>query len=89
MQEVQFYQCDFCGKKYESQADCQNCEDNHKGGIINPTGGFEIDCEISKLVFKPYSERRNGYPEHVFVKFPNGETVDYIDNALRTFAVER
>ena len=40
MTEIKHYQCDFCGKEYDTQARAKSCEDSH-----------EKNLEISSTVY--------------------------------------
>lgn len=66
MKELTKYKCDYCGTEYKNKSDAQQCESNHK-----------VDAQISKCHWLNYTQDHSGYPQKVYVKFENGNIIEY------------
>lgn len=74
MKVLQYFQCDYCHKIYETEDKCTICESNHK-----------IGYSIVQAEYDPILENKDGYPSSLMIKFENDNTNRYVEYQLCKF----
>ena len=66
MQKITYYKCSYCHNQYETEAECQICENSH---LIEP--------QVIGQKYLSYKACRNGAPTEITVEFENGAKYTY------------
>ena len=66
MKEKKLYVCEHCGTAYNSKAQCERCEKNHK----------KVK-RLDRVEYAPITGDETGYPKSITVELDNGDKVKY------------